>query len=579
MSDFANRHTKKGFTVKLWRGERMCLLGFDVAQPEPDLVGFAIECREPGKAHYEPLKNRLAFSYPQPDPAVAVTGARQFSSLEAPFQKFRWIHFPHDPRPGKYKYRATKIHMPADDTLKKGTQIVLDVQLDPETYDGFLDVGFTRNFASSQAYAERYLGKLPGDPIPGTADEGLDFAKLPNTDVYDWLGFEAYDLLFGLLDEAVEAPDITVDALAYDLNEPDIVARLEKLKTRLRMIVDDSGDKTKNKGHVATTSAETRAAARLATSSGGKARRTNFSGLQHHKVFILKRDGIPYKVLIGSTNFSFRGLYIQANNLLIFEDRDITALYAQMFERVFADPDGFKNDPIASKWHFFQAPGRPAVHVCFSPHKDADVSLNPVRGAIDQASSSVFYSVAFLSQIKTGPTREAFDRLMARPVFSYGTSDEAGGMEVHKPDGTKGLVDFAYLAENAPEPFKREWSGGQGINIHHKFVVTDFSLPSAKVYTGSSNLSPSGEKGNGDHLVLIEDQKVATGFALEAVRVFDHLHFRTRMQDASKEKDKTKKKEALTLRKPSAITNRAAWFESSYKAASQRELDRRLFST
>ncbi|MBI3854598.1 MAG: hypothetical protein HY293_02780 [Planctomycetes bacterium] len=571
MNDFSNRHSKKGFTVKLWRGERMCLLGFDVAQPEADLVGFAIECREPGTSHYVPLKNRLAFSYPQ-DPSIAVTGARLFSSLEAPFQKFRWIHFPYDPRPGKYKYRVTKIHMPADGTLKQGTQIVLDVPLDPVTYGGFLDVGFTRNFASSQAYADRYLGTLQGDPMPATAEKGLDFAKLANTDLYDWLGFEAVDLLFGVLDEAVEDPDITVDALAYDLNEPDIVARLEKLRGRLRVIVDDSGE------HKPAKSSETRAAERLKTSSGGQMRRTHFENLQHHKVLILKRDGLPYNVVTGSTNFSFRGLYIQANNLLVFQDADIAGLFGRMFELAYANPKGFQNDEMAKKWHLVQGPGRPAVQVCFSPHANSDLALNPVRGAIEQATSSVFYSVAFLSQMTSGPTKEAFDRLMQRPVFSYGVSNQAGSLEVRKPDGSTGLVDFAYLSDNAPEPFKREWSGGQGINIHHKFVVTDFSLPTAKVFTGSSNLSPSGEAGNGDHLIQIDDQKVATGYALEAVRVFDHLHFRTAMQDAANEKDKEKKKETLTLKKPTAISQKPAWFDP-YKPGTQKDLDRRLFST
>ena len=46
MNDFETSDTKDGFSMKLWRGERMCLIGFDVDQPEPDFVGFAIECLE-----------------------------------------------------------------------------------------------------------------------------------------------------------------------------------------------------------------------------------------------------------------------------------------------------------------------------------------------------------------------------------------------------------------------------------------------------------------------------------------------------------------------------------------------------
>ena len=134
-------------------------------------------------------------------------------------------------------------------------------------------------------------------------------------------------------------------------------------------------------------------------------------------------------------------------------------------------------------------------------------------------------------------------------------------------------MDFAYLAENAPQPFKREWSAGKGINIHHKFVVTDFNLPNAKVFTGSSNLAPSGESKNGDNLIMIEDSKVATAYAIEAVRIFDHLHFRATMRDAKKNANKG----PLILRKPTAISGEPAWFEPYYVAETQKERDRKLF--
>ena len=61
-------------------------------------------------ADWEPLKNRLAFSYSQPI-TEAVDGNRKFDSRLAPFQKFRWIHFPWQPKSGIYRYRATKMHM------------------------------------------------------------------------------------------------------------------------------------------------------------------------------------------------------------------------------------------------------------------------------------------------------------------------------------------------------------------------------------------------------------------------------------------------------------------------------------
>jgi hypothetical protein len=570
-NDFVNVDSKNGMSVKLWRGERMCLVGMDVEQPEPDLVGFAIEAKAPGASQFEPLRNRLAFSYDKPA-AEAVTGARQFSSLEAPFQKFRWVHFPFDPKPGTYRYRVTKMHMPQDDVLKSGTALELDISLDPTTYAGFLDVGFTRNFASSQAYAERF-GNNPA-VIPASADAGLEFPKLSDDkfkDVYRWLGFEAYDLLFGFLDEALADPAVTLDVFAYDLNEPDVVARLERFGPRLRAIIDDSAD------HGATSSPESKSAKRLKKSAGADhVHRTHFASLQHNKVLIAKKDGKASRVLFGSTNFSFRGLYIQANNVLVCRSANAAALFGQLFDLAFASPATYSGKPLAAKWHLVQDDGRPPLHLCFSPHKTTSLTLNPLGGAIEQATSSVFFSIAFLSQT-SGPVRDAIDALMTKPLFSYGVVNTRGGLNVHKPDGSIGTVDFAFLAKTAPQPFAQEWSGGKGINIHHKFVVTDFNLPTAKVYTGSSNLSITAESKNGDNLVMIEDGRVATGYAIEAVRVFDHLHFRTVMQDATKAPAKSKST-ALTLRKPKAISGREAWFERFYKPGTQLEGDRKLFS-
>ena len=585
MNEFENKEIKDGFSMKLWRGERMCLLGFDVNEPEPDFVGFAVECRSPGTTEFHPLLNRLAFSYDSPV-ADAVTGARKFPSTQAPFQRFRWVHFPHDPQPGAYTYRATKMHMPKDGELKRGSAIELQIPLDPVTYHDFLDVGFTRNFASSQAFLDKFhnepdINNIAKEIIPAKADEGLSFKKKAGG-IYNWLGFEAYDLIFGFLEQAVNDESIELDVFAYDLNEPDVVAKLAQLGPRLRAIIDNSGktENGKTTGHGAAESAESKAAKLLQASAGvGNIKRTHFQNLQHHKVLIAKRNGEPFKVLVGSTNFSFRGIYIQANNVLVFDEPKVAGLFSKVFDTTFKDPAAFKADELASKWHLVQANGKPPVHLCFSPHKSSDLSLNPVRGAIDQATSSVFYSVAFLNQIKSGPTKDALDRLMTRPVFSYGVVDQAGGLEVRKPDGSIGLVDFAFLAENAPEPFKSEWSGGKGINVHHKFIVTDFNLPTAKVFTGSSNLAPNGETGNGDHLIMIEDSKIATAYAIEALRIFDHLQFRSRMKAALKDTNADDKAtEKLTLRKPKAISGKEAWFEKFYVAGSQSESDRKLFS-
>ncbi len=584
MKDFTVAGTKDGFRFKIWRGECMALLGFDVTEPEEDFVGFAVEYLEPGQSEWKVLHNRIAFSYDTPG-TPPVTGRRTYRTTEHPLQKFRWVHFPWEPRPGAYRYRATKMHMLEDRAPTRGTSIELEISLDPVTHAGGIDVGFTRNFASSQAFeAFKKDHAIAGDIIPPDPEEGLEFGEqkraLASTRVYEWLGFEAHRHLFEFLEEAAQDPTIQVDAMIYDFNEPDLLLALEAIGPRLRVLIDDSSKLDKKKrevGHLSASSPESIAAERLRASAGtSHVKRGHFQGLQHNKVLIARRGGVPFKVITGSTNFTFRGLYIQANNMIVFRLPEVAKLFGDMFAQAFDHMAGFSQHELSGKWHVIPTPGSPAVHVCFAPHSDPALSLSPAGAAIDQAASSVLYSFAFMNQTKSGEVRKALDRLMGRPLFSYGVVNEKTGMEIRKPDGARGLVDFAFLADHAPEPFRSEWSGGKGINIHHKFVVTDFDKPTARVFTGSSNFAPSGEAGNGDHMIMIQDQKVALAYAIEALRMFDHLHFRNLMQEASDAELPQK----LFLKKPIKLSGAAEpWFARFYVPGSQEARDRQLFAS
>jgi hypothetical protein len=96
------------------------------------------------------------------------------------------------------------------------------------------------------------------------------------------------------------------------------------------------------------------------------------------------------------------------------------------------------------------------------------------------------------------------------------------------------LTGYALLKKNVPAPFTEEVDGGSGMHIHDKFVVVDFNVDDPVVFTGSSNLAAGGEQANGDSLAMINDAAIATMYAIEAIAVFDHYHFRKAMQKATK---------------------------------------------
>ncbi|MCC9598727.1 MULTISPECIES: phospholipase D-like domain-containing protein [unclassified Rubrivivax] len=564
-NDSEVRVSAGGLTLKLYRGEGACLLAFDLAaeQATRDFVGFSVEVRYPGSTRWGALRNRLHFDYP---PRQELP--RSYKSTEAPFQTFRWVHVPTDvSAPGVFEYRVAACYMDAAGAVAPRASVQASISLQPRTIASFLDVAFTRGFASSQAYADRFhneTGILPPRGAPGSASLQHDMS--PYEAEYAWLGFEARRLIYRVLDEAAADASLTLDALIYELREPAILARLEALGPRLRAVVDDHDEMG------AADSAESLACVRLAA-AGARVRRLHFGRQQHHKVFVVRRDGVPVRALGGSTNFSLRGLYIQANNVLLFDGEAAAGPFGALFDACWTSPSSFRRKTISQQWHVIRNEPGSRVAVSFSPKRDASLSLAPVAQAIEQARSSVLYSVVFLNQIG-GQVRQALDDLMQRSLFSYGVAQRTSGLTVHKPDGSRGLLPFAWLADNAPVPFKTEWSGdaeGQSNMVHHKFVVVDFNTENPVVFTGSSNLSAGGELDNGDHLIRLEDRSVATAYAIEALRLFDHFHFRV----AARERDAQK---TLRLQKPPAPGGRT-WFAPYYLVSHVKERDRLLFSS
>ena len=101
------------------------------------------------------------------------------------------------------------------------------------------------------------------------------------------------------------------------------------------------------------------------------------------------------------------------------------------------------------------------------------------------------------------------------------------------------LLSPQALTKGAPEPFKSEPTGGGGTyGMHHKFVVIDFDKPTARVYMGSYNFSSAADVSNGENLLILRDRRIATSYVVEALRIFDHYHFRLAQLEAKEARKK-----------------------------------------
>jgi phosphatidylserine/phosphatidylglycerophosphate/cardiolipin synthase-like enzyme len=557
------------FTLKLHRGDGMCLVAMNWknGKPPKDFVGFAIEYKEPGGQKFFPLKNRLAF--PGADGDV---NPNRLSTMLSPIQKFRWVHFPRNAElPGEFVYRVTPVFMNDRDELSYGDSQEAAIELRRETYPRKLNVTFTRGFVSSQAFVDRYESKGPiSTLIPAKADEGLTFVPThPKAkEALAWMGFEARHAILEVLDQAIADKKAQVRVVAYDLSEPDVVSRLEKLGSRLKIIIDDDG------AHGEPDSGETQAEKRLAVTAGADhVKRQHMGKLQHNKTIVV--DGPKTKLVVcGSTNFTWRGFFVQANNAVILRGKSAVRPFMAAFEDYWNNETPAKFGATDSaKWNDLGLAGINAK-VAFSPHSASNALLQSIADDIrEKTTSSLFYSLAFLYQTP-GVMQDAIKKVSEdKNIFVYGISDrKVGGIDLQKPGGNVSPVFPSALTGKAvPEPFKSEPKGGGGNRMHHKFIVVDFDKPTARVYLGSYNFSIPADTQNGENLLLIRDRRIAVSYMIEAIRLFDHYHFRAAQADAKKARKK------LQLARPPRQAGEKAWWEEDYTDA-RKIRDRELFA-
>jgi phosphatidylserine/phosphatidylglycerophosphate/cardiolipin synthase-like enzyme len=559
--------TKDGLRLVAYPGDTKILLAMSLDQDKIDnLAGFAIWRVAGGKQ--TALANRLSFTVGVTNQTTPATH-KWTPSDHAPFQKFRWIDVPPDGFQAPLTYRVQALYFTGRDTaMRPGPEVSITVAPLQQRHAKF-QPGFTRGYIASQAYADKFQNKdiRPSGPHTPTFD------TKPFQAQYQWLGADARQKLFDFIADCENDRTAQVNVFAYDLDEPDIVAAICRLgkQGRLRAILDDAPLHTK-------AGAPEIAAAKLIKAAAGAAnvRQGHFQRFQHNKVFI-KRDhtGKAQKVLFGSMNFSVRGVYVQANNVIVVDDPTTAGMFAQAFDEAFQDEvkaGPFRVSSIAKGYMTASAkdsPDLPKFSLALSPHTDASISLNPMSQRIRGATSSVLFAV--MEPNGAGPVLDTLRQIASKPtIFSYGTVETDKGLAVQSPNGAMGeMTSFAALTRNVPPPFTKECSGGPGMHIHDKFVVVDFNAANPTVFTGSSNLSGGGEQDNGDSLAMIEDAAIATMYAIEAVAMFDHYHFNKAANAATAAKP-------LTLWSPG--DSATPWWKQYYDPKQIQMRDRCLFA-
>jgi len=563
-----NFKSKNGVSVRAYSGDAIALLAFDVSTKLcKNLAGFSISFRyKEGDAWIEKyIYNRLTFD----DDFRKISGIPAYdknSTLYSPIQKFNWVHVPNtdiNTRKaifGDYIYTVTPRFIEAGKLLPLDKKLSVEIEIPLKPYlEKNATIAFTRGFVSSVAYATRFSRK--NNSVRPKKNEELLFDITQNADSamrwndktrkyelvpytfqeqHEWLGWQARTRILEFLEETVLDKNLSLKVFAFDLDEPEICKKLLQLakEKRISMILDDS------KGHNEPKAFETQFQTEfLKVGDSNNLKRGHYSALAHCKIMIQLKKGIAQKVLTGSSNFSTNGLYVNSNHIIIFRNTKIAKLYSEMFDNSFGEEKmkTFKSGDYALKDHqFSKTTTIPEMTVTFAPHQkiDAQRIFDRISSKIEKTDTTDLLFAVMNDRSAGSILTSLRKQISNEQVFSYGITDTIGkndedfGIFLYKPNSKKGIrVAARGIENNLPEPFGKV-PGIDGYAIHHKFIVVNFKGKNPVVFCGSSNLAFGPEQKNGDNLLEIRDKNIVTAFAIEALRLVDHFHWRnTKMEN------------------------------------------------
>jgi hypothetical protein len=609
--------TKGTFSVRAWIGDSKTLLAFNLSDKKSakNLAGFTIQCKPEGQAPYYIL-NDLRFKIPGNHAQDA--SQPEFSSINAPIHKFRWLHVPGsfhqgtEPLMGPYTYTVTPRYFDSKQSmlaLDPNRSVSVAVNVGPFK-KGSLQLGFARGFVQSQAFAHHFgkdalirpKGKdllFDTSQIAGTNAAGQ---KATFDDEYKWSGFTARQRIFEILDEVAANGSLSLKVFAYDLNEPKFCQALLDLaaKGKVQIILDNAS--LHHDAKSSTPEDQFEQLFKKKAAHGSAILRGKFGRFAHDKVLIVSNGQDAKKVLTGSTNFSVTGIYVNSNHVLVFDDPQVAAHYSKVFDEVWNDQvnEKFQNSPLAATPFTVTSADLPKATITFSPHTQptADGILKGIINRIGQVKGgknppgSVLFAVMQLDDTakndsgksagKTGNANPVYAALRnlhkKEDIFSYGISDSPGGIFLHsqgKPNGV--LVTGKPGATQLPPPFDQV-ANVMGHQIHHKFVVCDFNGSDPVVFCGSSNLAPGGEHLNGDNLLEIHDAEVAAAFAIEAVSLVDHFSFLDRSSKGNKQSGPAANKRQAAVSAGWFLSTDDKWTDSYFDSKDLYFMDRQLFA-
>ena len=215
---------------------------------------------------------------------------------------------------------------------------------------------------------------------------------------------------------------------------------------------------------------------------------------QHNKMIIADNN----KILTGSMNFTKRGMYQNANQIIIVNNTSIAKAYTSEFNQMFEHKSWHKKKADNNDEEFIV--GGSKVFVYFNPQDNLDAKLSKY---IDNAKTSIRISMFSLTH------KTIYKKLIdakKRGVSVLGVYD-------YRSAGIRGTSQADELIANGCG-----YIDANPALMHNKWAIFDNKI----VWLGSANWSKSGlTEGNDENVIVIHNADIAGKFLQEWKRYYN----------------------------------------------------------
>lgn len=502
-------------------------------------LGFAIEVKnESGQV--EAIQNLKGFQQDKPQ-----TGERR-PSTEWPLQTYTWTD--HSILVGsKVQFRVTAMtgspdHLKSGDTSGWSERVVLTPTIDDKT-----SAFFNRGVILSQ-FVARYAQQNNLDTMQALK---RNLTTVVDGPLMQFLTGELGKAIRGILQRAQEDPSIELYCALFELDLDDLIEDLIAIGSRAHVILANGSVK-----HAGDDENQT-AATRLTGKVDLHRRMTAPKALAHNKFVVVCKNGQPFGILTGSTNWTLTGLHTQINNGIAIEDDKLAQFYLDHWNALASAGSDFPAslyDTDTSVRGPVPLEDQQAARVWFTPIKSKKgASGGPDITDLVQIVNGAQEGILFVMFM---PGQEPLDSIIERQkqglyvrgvvsTLPMGTKDNRSATyklltatsfkeysyDVVQPQGVSAVGDFLSTFT------RQEFLNGMGFAItHSKVIVVDPFGSRPVVVTGSHNMSESASGKNDENLLIIENcPDLARAYAVNCMSVYAHYRWPAYQQDVLKQ--------------------------------------------